>query len=276
MNTEPPLGDDFQRLLVGMKRSVLDRADDVRPRPVRHRHVWPVVGLVALLAVGSVSGAYAVGLVPHDLFLAPTAAPSPTVSEPSSPSTPAAETPPASSTAAQSATPMSTAKPFSIDDPGTWTTSFSEVGPIALGAPYAGEIDDLTSAYTRDNESCPNPNVSFWHRTGSVELVVENTDGVVSGVSIGLVSPTDPSHRTTAPTTPEGAGIGSTLAQLKTLYPDIENTGNYGGSGADGGFEYWSIHSADGYITFVLGADNSHVGQVWVAATPQPPSEFCG
>lgn len=276
MNTEPPLGDDLQRLLVGMKQSVLDRADDVRPCPARHRHVWPVVGLVALLAIGSVSGAYAVGLVPHDLFEAPAAAPTPTVSEPPSSSTPAVETPSASSTPPPSATPAPTAKPFSIEDPGTWTISFTEVGPIALGAPYAGEIDDLTSAYSRDNENCPNPNVSFWHRSGSVELVVADTDGVVSGVSIGLVSPTDPSYRTTAPTTAEGAGIGSTLAELKTLYPDIENTGNYGGTGAEGGYEYWSIHSADGYITFVLGDDHTHVGQVWVAATPQPPSEFCG
>ena len=31
MNTEPPTGDDLQRLLVTMKQGVLDRAEEQRP-----------------------------------------------------------------------------------------------------------------------------------------------------------------------------------------------------------------------------------------------------
>ncbi|MCA5923257.1 hypothetical protein [Curtobacterium oceanosedimentum] len=60
MNTEPPEGDDLQRMLVSMKQNVLERAT---PRPKRRR-VRPgiALGIVGLLAVGTATGAVALTL----------------------------------------------------------------------------------------------------------------------------------------------------------------------------------------------------------------------
>ncbi len=64
MDTEPPVGDELQRMLVTMKQSVLERAT---PRPKRRRgHTGIVVGVVALLALGTASGAVALTLSHQD------------------------------------------------------------------------------------------------------------------------------------------------------------------------------------------------------------------
>lgn len=73
MDTEPPVGDELQRMLVTMKQSVLERADT---RPERRRgRTGIVVGAVALLALGTASGAVALTLTQQDR---PAAAPVPT------------------------------------------------------------------------------------------------------------------------------------------------------------------------------------------------------
>lgn len=64
MNTEPPEGDELQRMLVAMKQTVLERAT---PRPKRHRRrTGVVVGVVALLALGTATGAVALTLSQQD------------------------------------------------------------------------------------------------------------------------------------------------------------------------------------------------------------------
>ncbi len=73
MNTEPPEGDELQRMLVAMKQHVLERAT---PRPARRRgRPGIVVGVVALLALGTATGAVALTLSQQDR---PTAAPAQT------------------------------------------------------------------------------------------------------------------------------------------------------------------------------------------------------
>ncbi|KTR46307.1 hypothetical protein [Curtobacterium oceanosedimentum] len=58
------MGDELQRMLVTMKQSVLERAT---PRPKRRRgHTGIVVGVVALLALGTASGAVALTLSHQD------------------------------------------------------------------------------------------------------------------------------------------------------------------------------------------------------------------
>ncbi len=87
MNTEPPEGDDLQRMLVSMKQNVLERAT---PRAARRRgRSGIVIGVVALLAVGTATGAVALTLSQQDTpVAAPTQTqapePSPTATTPSS------------------------------------------------------------------------------------------------------------------------------------------------------------------------------------------------
>jgi hypothetical protein len=82
MNTEPPQGDELQRMLVSMKQNVLERAT---PRPKRRRgRSGVVVGVVALLALGTATGAVALTLSQQDAD--PVAAPTQTQQPEPSPS----------------------------------------------------------------------------------------------------------------------------------------------------------------------------------------------
>jgi hypothetical protein len=89
MNTEPPTGDELQRMLVSMKQTVLDRAEDRRPAPRRRgRRAGIAIGVIALLGLGATSGGVALGMIPQP-FTASAPAPAPSPTEPAMPSTPA-------------------------------------------------------------------------------------------------------------------------------------------------------------------------------------------
>ncbi|MBA8989621.1 hypothetical protein FHW23_000853 [Curtobacterium pusillum] len=107
MNTEPPEGDDLQRLLVSMKQNVLERAT---PRPKRRRFRPGIaIGVVGLLAIGTATGAVALSLSQHD---EPVAAPTRTQQPEPAPS---ATTP---TSAPITATPTATPTPTP-----TWNTT---------------------------------------------------------------------------------------------------------------------------------------------------------
>jgi len=87
MNTEPPEGDDLQRMLVSMKQNVLERAT---PRPKRRRFRPGIaLGVVGLLAIGTATGAVALSLSQQETpVAAPTTSrapePAPSATTPSS------------------------------------------------------------------------------------------------------------------------------------------------------------------------------------------------
>lgn len=99
MNTEPPMGDDLNRMLVSMKQNVLERTAGQPPRRAP-RHVGVIIGLVALIGLGSASGAVALGLVPKPFAerapVVPTVTedPAPPVTETEAPPTTAPVVPP--------------------------------------------------------------------------------------------------------------------------------------------------------------------------------------
>ncbi|MDR6170094.1 hypothetical protein [Curtobacterium sp. SORGH_AS_0776] len=81
MNTEPPEGDDLQRMLVSMKQNVLERAT---PRPKRRRFRPGIaLGVIGLLAIGTATGAVALSLSQQE---SPVAAPTRTQQPEPSPS----------------------------------------------------------------------------------------------------------------------------------------------------------------------------------------------
>lgn len=272
MNTEPPVGDELQRMLVSMKQHVLERAES---RPRRRRLTGIAIGVVSVLLLGAAGGGVALGLIPTSL----TAEPTPTAT--STPEQTASETPSGAPVIGRptprstpTSTPTSTRAPYSVADPSTWTISGNEVGPIALGAPIAGELDDLGSAYTREVEyACPAPEVTNWDRPDSPGMtVIEGDDGTVSAVAIG----SGPAGDDPGPTTAEGFGTGSTVEELRAAYPDLTFVPSSYGPEPDGPSAQWTIERNGYHVTFVTGEDGRTVGIVWVSSVAQAPPEFCG
>jgi hypothetical protein len=102
MNTEPPEGDDLQRMLVSMKQNVLERAT---PRPKRRRFRPGIaLGIVGLLAIGTATGAVALSLSQQET---PVAAPTTSQAPESTPSV----TTPTSAPITQRPTPRPTPTP---------------------------------------------------------------------------------------------------------------------------------------------------------------------
>ncbi len=258
MDSEPPKGDDLQRLLVTMKQDVLARATP--RRGPRRRRTGIAIGVVAALLLGAAGGSVALGLIPgQDDRAAPpaaTATPDPTPTR-TPDGAPVVDSPP-------TPTPTSTRPPYAVDDPRTWTISGSEVGPVALGGAVAAETDDLSAAFTGDS-NCPNPDVSWWTADGRTPIIVVGQDGVVTGIAVGDFSADQP-----GPTTAEGLGVGSTLAELRAAYPDLTQV-----TGTDG-TPAWTIVRQGRHITFSMRRDTTVTGSVWVSDEAQEPSEFCG
>ncbi len=109
MNTEPPEGDELQRMLVSMKHTVLERATD-RPRRRRGR-TGVVVGVVALLALGTATGAVALTLSQQDR---PVAAPSQTEAPAPAPSATTPTSAPITATPTPRPTPTSDPSPTPV------------------------------------------------------------------------------------------------------------------------------------------------------------------
>jgi hypothetical protein len=279
MNTEPPTGDDLQRMLVSMKQNVLEHAGERHPKPRRHRSRI-VIAAVALLALGTAGGAVALAVVPQVQQAAP--APSPTT-EPSVPASTPASAPvvdtPAPKPSATATGPVR--RPYDPADPGTWTITGKEVGPIALGGTAASELDDVDRVYEREpnSEPCRAEDITFFDRPGHGALTVLNRDGTVTAVLVIRPTGTDPVTAAAVddnPSTPEGMGIGTSLAELRQTYPDLAVSGSYSTDGTtDGPYSFWTIERDGRYITFQLDGTGERVESVWVASTKVPPIELC-
>lgn len=212
------------------------------------------LGLVAAMALTACSGS-------------PAATPTRTVTATATP-----ETPSDPDTPTPAATPTTTDTAFSLSDPATWTISTDEVGPIALGGPVQGEIDDLTAAYTRSTDACPaSPETTFWERSDAPGLIVIPRDGKVAGVTIGGLGP-DP-VTTNSPETDTGIGIGAPLTEVRSAYPDLRYTGTYGEE--QGPYSMWSVQGDGRFMTFQLGTDGTTVGAIWVGPVAMLPYEYC-
>jgi hypothetical protein len=279
MNSEPPTGDDLQRMLVSMKRNVMEHADDRHPKRRGHR-TGIVVAAVALLALGTASGAVALAVVPQVQQAAP--APSATA-EPAAPaSTPASA--PVVETPDPTPSPTATGparRPYDPADPGTWTITGTEVGPVALGGAAAGELDDVDRVYERqpNSEPCRAEDITFFDRPGHGALTVLNRDGTVAAVLVLRPTGSDPVTAAAVdenPSTPEGMGIGSSLAELRQTYPDLAVSGSYSTDGTtDGPYSFWTIERDGRYVSFQLDGTGERVESIWVASTKVPPIELC-
>ncbi|MBT1630774.1 hypothetical protein [Curtobacterium flaccumfaciens] len=275
MNSEPPIGDDLQRMLVSMKQNVLERAE---PRKRRGRRTGIVITVIALLAVGTAGGGVALGLIPT----------SPTEPEP----TPSATSQPSQTVTPSSApvvgeptpTPTPTAPPYSATDWSTWTISADAVGPATLGSPAGADDAALRAAFSPappliDDKGtviypfgCPNTNSRIWDGPGGERVVEVVAGGTVGTVVIQQGQDAAPGQQV-GPKTLEGVGLGSTLAEVRGAYPDLVQTRTDAAGGTRDTF--WAVRSGERYIVFQVGEGSGRVATVFVSGTSEPVADYC-
>jgi hypothetical protein len=108
--------------------------------------------------------------------------------------------------------------------PSTWTIGFDAVGPIVLGTPST-EQHDVLAAFEPEvaGDGCGLDFVST--PTG---LRVGTGESAAGGVTSIVLNAEVPAEAGTGPRTANGIGIGSTIDDLVTAYPDARKTSGMG------------------------------------------------
>ncbi|PZE83245.1 hypothetical protein DEI91_09995 [Curtobacterium sp. MCBD17_032] len=162
---------------------------------------------------------------------------------------------------------------------GSWTISGGTIGPLTVGSPLSGAVGEVEQTYDRlpVDGPCEPGALAHFTRPGKDLLRVFTADGVVTALALEGRGPVDPGTiGSVSPTTAEGTGIGSTLADLRRAHPDLALVGSYAFDGTtDGADSFWSIERDGMHITFQLDSDGERVDLVWVARTVMPPLEYC-
>ena len=166
MRSEPPTGDELTRLLVSMKRNVLEQvAHEPQPQPAKrsrstHRIIGLGVGVTLLLGVGA-GAAFALGIVPtaNDQAMAPVATRTATP-VPNSTATPTPTPPPPTDYIVEPGQPASR---YSFDcetlvDPALvsdlFTTAVEPVDPIVTASGVGIAIPRVTSILSVGGTVC--------------------------------------------------------------------------------------------------------------------------
>jgi hypothetical protein len=217
-------------------------------------------------------------MIPQPFAAAPAPVTTPSPTEPAAPSTPAAapveETPDPTPAATPTASATATKGAFALDDPSTWTISGTEMGPVALGGPRAGETDHLAPAYQNDigNEVCSEGIGSAWRRADAPNLLIWSRDEVVIGVSVWAPN-NEVTPPMTGPTTSKGIGVGSTLDELRAAYPgateDTSRSVAMDPLPAPNAYTSWQIDTASGPAWLMLGVDGVHVSSIDIGEISQ-------
>jgi hypothetical protein len=262
MNTEPPTGDDLQRLLVTMKTDVIGRvAAEPRRNPSR-RHWTLILAFLALLSIGGVSGAVALGLVPQPFAAAPPTSPSPTTTSEGS-TAPLSQTPTPS--AVPSTTPSELPAVQDPADPSTWLITFDGIGPLTVGGSLVEEKPSMLVRYSdTTDDTCPVAGFSLEGFADVIAQIDTDLDTIHSVSAISYIP-----EPLKAPVTEAGIGVGSTVEELLTAYPNITETGQFfptTGYGLSDGAGRWIAFSVmDDLVTVIT-----------VGPSDRTPYEFCG
>jgi hypothetical protein len=177
---------------------------------------------------------------------------------PSTPTQPTAATPPPTASAEPALEPV--ADPA---DPSTWLIDAEGIGPVQLGM----TLDEAVAAMPGyDVGTCPNPNVRYLasgDAAGTLVGLASDDNG-----NVALVSVTD----SDGPATADGIHIGSTVADVKAAYADLELSQKY--------VDRYTLEDTPGFITFSTenpdAADEAPIFSISVVTGGMPPWELCG
>lgn len=181
-------------------------------------------------------------------------------------STVAGSASPAETTSISSPTPTPTAIPDS-NDPSTWVVSDDGVGPLRLGEPFSEVLPLMPDGATNDQANCAW--TAWWNAPGAAYGLYAarpsdaDASGAVNVIEVGDWA--DPSDANAARTA-EGIGLGSTVDEVRTAYPDAVDV----------------PHAIDSSIgvqqvgRVYFSSREGIVSAVTVTSLPQPPYEVCG
>lgn len=157
-------------------------------------------------------------------------------------------------------------------DPSTWVITFTGIGPLTIGGDKAAQIAKVTT-YSEHGGPTTCPAKFLTAAKGPTLIVADYTTPgrndvlSVAGV-IGASSPATAYGRF-SPATDKGIRLGSTLAQLKSAYPGIANTGSYGPD-----WTYYGLASGTHHMNFTV--HSGVVDSIELSSAKTPRSEYCG
>jgi hypothetical protein len=199
---------------------------------------------------------------------------SPSRSASPTPTTPSSEAPAPSTSTSDDAS----AQAVDLADPRSWVIDFATLGPLTRGTPVS-EVGTSMDAFTLTvNDGCPW--ITEYDRPGSpsVWLVASPDSDVISEVVLRAaeaepgaeaLDAAAPSATGTSPSTREGIVLGSTLNQLTTAYPALQEI-----EGPPGEPSYAITDDAGNWIDFAVN-DEGIVHAIVLRDKPGVPQEYC-
>jgi hypothetical protein len=195
---------------------------------------------------------------PTDAGSSPTRSASPSA-------TPAATAPLAS--ASPTPTPSPT-PPIDLEDPSTWVIDFTSFGPLSRGIPLGDAATSMTAFTPTPNEGCPW--MTTYSKVGSptILLVALPDSDLITQV---VLRESEPGAAPTAssPRTRDGIALGSTLAELTTVYPTVQEI-----EGPPGEPSYSVTDDAGNYLNFGVN-EQDIVHAILLRDQPGVPHEYC-
>lgn len=158
------------------------------------------------------------------------------------------------------------AEPIDSADPASWLISADGIGPISIGQ----TVDDTVlalAAFASLPVPCENDAYLMYQLTPDLGLTIAIGDGTTVR-AVGITTDFDGAATVASPRTTEGVGLGSTIADVQSVYPDAVPV--------EGSAEYIHVEDGDTWISFspefgdVTVALSIDVAQGWSI-----PSEFC-